>query len=105
MVQQRSKLPAPSTPLAARAIAARKLPLWAQRLDRTVADLRHVQWPATPEEGLRQSLALASLGWRQILDSLRQAHPEASEQEIADQAYRMICGWQRRRDRLTFPRG
>lgn len=83
---------------------SRKLPLWALRLDRTVSSLRHVQYPASPEEGLQQALTLAELGWRQIINNLRQSHPTASERELSDRAYQMVSDWHRIRDRLTFRR-
>ncbi|MGH7229673.1 MAG: hypothetical protein ACREIH_10745 [Nitrospiraceae bacterium] len=85
-------------------IPARKLPLWAQRLDRTMTDLRHVRYPATPEEGLQQALALADLGWRQILDCLRRSNPVVPDQELTDRAYQMVSDWQRIRNNLIFRR-
>jgi hypothetical protein len=80
----------------------RTLPLWAQRLSRTVESLRSAPTPSSPEEGLRQAVLLADLGWRQILSRLRAEHPDWSDREIEDCAYRELENWKRFRDRLTF---
>ena len=81
-----------------------KLPLWAQRLRHTQRSptLDTVSWPASPEEGLLQSLALSDLGHRHWLASLRQEHPDKSAQEVEQLAYDSATKWQDVRNRLTF---
>jgi hypothetical protein len=77
-------------------------PLWLRHLDRVRRELHETVWPASPDEGLRQTLALADLGWRQVFDRLRRRHPHASDHELQARAYRDLCRWQRVRDRLKF---
>ena len=81
-----------------------ELPLWAQRLRRTQRDpiFDATSWPASPEEGLLQSLALSDLRHRHWLASLRQAHPDKSAHEIEQLAYDSATTWQHVRNRLTF---
>jgi hypothetical protein len=83
-----------------------KLPLWAQRLHHNRQDpaLRTTSWPASPEEGLLQSLALSDLGHRQWLASLRHENPDKSAQEVEQLAYDSATRWQGVRNRLTFNR-
>ena len=81
-----------------------KLPLWAQRLRHTqeVPALNTTSWPASPEEGLLQSLALSDLGHRHWLTSLCQEYPDKSAQEVEQLAYDSATRWQAVRNRLTF---
>ena len=81
-------------------------PLWAQPLhhDRRDPALTTTPWPASPEEGLLQSLALSDLGHRHWLASLRQEYPDKSAQEVEQLAYDSATKWQGVRNRLTFDR-
>ena len=81
-----------------------ELPLWARRLRHTQQDpiLDTTAWPASPEEGLLQSLALSDLGHRDWLASLRQEHLNKSAQELEQLAYDSATTWQDVRNRLTF---
>lgn len=78
------------------------LPLWARRLGRSslLSDLPN--WPHTPEEGLRQSLALSDLGHRQLIERGRTDHPGISLDALFDLIYQQICAWQRLRSSLRF---
>jgi hypothetical protein len=78
------------------------MPLWLKRLSLVRHELRNQTWPATPEDGLRETLALADFGWRAILEQVRRDHPTAGGEELQMLAYRMLCRWQRVRDRLRF---
>lgn len=80
----------------------RELPLWAQRLNRTAADLRGSRGPGSPAEGLRQAVELADLGWRQILSRLRAQHPDLTPDQLDEVAYRNVEAWKSQRDRLRF---
>ncbi len=78
------------------------VPIWLKRLSVVSRELREQTWPATPEEGLWQSLGLAEFGWRLMLDRLREDHPAASDEELQRLAYTIVCRVQRVRDRLRF---
>lgn len=79
-----------------------KLPLWARRLGRSSLLSDSPNWPHTPEEGLRQSLALSDLGHRQLIEQCRTDHPESSLDAVLDLTYQQICAWQRLRSSLRF---
>lgn len=78
------------------------VPIWLKRLSLVRHELRNQTWPATPEDGLRETLALADFGWRAILEQVRRDHPTAGGEELQMLAYRMLCRWQHVRDRLRF---
>lgn len=78
------------------------LPLWARRLGRSSLLSGSPNWPHTPEEGLRQSLALSDLGHRQLIERCRTDHPGISLDALLDLTYQQICAWQRLRSSLRF---
>jgi hypothetical protein len=78
------------------------LPLWAQRLGHSRLLSEPPNWPATPEEGIRQSLALSDLGHRQLMERCRTDHPGISLDAVHDLTYQQICAWQRLRSSLRF---
>jgi hypothetical protein len=57
-------------------------PLWLRRLDLVKAELKTVRFPKTAAEGFRQCAELSETARRWFLDSIRQEHPGASEEEI-----------------------
>jgi hypothetical protein len=77
-------------------------PIWLKALERVSLELRKVEFPARAEDGLRMTLSLADFGWRQILHQVRHEQPGASDEEIAELAYRRVCDWQSIRDKLRF---
>lgn len=80
-----------------------KLPLWALRLCHTQRNPTFdTVWPASPEEGLLQSLALWDLGHLHWLASFRQEHSDKSGQEVEQLAYDSAITWHDVRNRLTF---
>ena len=78
------------------------LPLWAQRLGRSSLLSGSPHWPHTPEEGLRQSLALSDFGHRQLIERGRTDHPGISPDALFDLTYQQICAWQKLRSSLRF---
>ncbi len=78
------------------------LPLWARRLGRSSLLSGSPNWPHTPEEGLRQSLALSDLGHRQLIERCHTDHPGISLGALFDLTYQQICAWQRLRSSLRF---
>lgn len=78
------------------------LPLWAQRLGRSSSFSKPLSWPATPEEGLRQSIQLSDFGHRQLIASTRLQHPEASADSVAALAYNTVSTWDRVRSSLRL---
>lgn len=78
------------------------LPMWAQRLGRSSYSSEPSHWPLTPEEGLRQSLALSDLGHRQLMERTRLEHPNLSAEAVQEITYRQICSWQQLRASLRF---
>ena len=59
-----------------------KVPLWLRRLDRVKAELKATRFPRTAEEGFRQCVILSTTALRWFQDSIRAAHPGASEQSL-----------------------
>src|SRR5205823_14000622 len=59
-----------------------KVPLWLRRLDRVKAELKATRFPRTAEEGFRQCVILSTTALRWFQDSIRAAHPGASEQRL-----------------------
>ena len=80
--------------------ANKALPLWAQRLGRSSPFSGPLSWPATPEEGLRQSVHLSDFGHRQLITSTQLQHPEASADSVATLAYNTVSAWDRVRSSL-----
>jgi hypothetical protein len=87
-----------------------QVPLWLRRLDLVKAEMKTVQFPRTAQEGFRQCAELSETALRWFVDSIRQDHPGASEEEIekerrlllarfsAAEARRM-SKWKKERDR------
>ncbi len=78
------------------------LPLGAKRLYRSSSISEQPNWPHTPEEGLRQSLALSDLGHRHLLERTRIDHQNLSLEAIHKITYQQICAWQQLRLSLRF---
>lgn len=78
------------------------LPLWAQRLGRSSPFSGPLSWPATPEEGLRQSVHLSDFGHRQLIASTQAQHPAASANSVATFAYNTVSTWDRVRSSLRL---
>lgn len=57
-------------------------PLWLRRLDLVKAEMKTVRFLRTAAEGFRQYVELSKTMRRWFLDSIRQEHPGASEEEI-----------------------
>jgi len=68
-----------------------KLPLWLRRLDQVKAELKAVRFPHTAEEGFRQCVALSTTALRWLRDSIRDAHPGASEEELEMERRRLLA--------------
>ena len=60
----------------------RELPLWLRRLDQVKAELKGTRFPRTAEDGFRQCVALSTMALRWFRDSVRRAHPGASEERL-----------------------
>jgi len=78
------------------------LPLWAQRLGRSSRFSGSLSWPATPTEGLRQSIQLSDFGYRQLIASIQLQHPEASTSSITTFAYNTLSTWEQIRSSLRL---
>ena len=87
-----------------------QVPLWLRRLDLVKAEMKTVHFPRTAQEGFRQCAELSATARRWFLDSLRQDHPGASEEEIEHERRlllarfsaaqtRWIEKWKKERDR------
>ena len=79
-----------------------KLPLWAERLHRTIPNFSSTIRLSTPEAGLQQAIQLAEWGWQQILQRLKTQNPHLSQQALDRQAYHQLGEWKCIRDRLTY---
>ena len=51
-----------------------------RRLDRVKAELKGTRFPRTAEEGFRQCMMLSTAVHRWLRDSIKDTHPEASEE-------------------------
>lgn len=69
----------------------RELPVWLRRLDRVKAELKGTRFPRTAEEGFRQCVALSTTALRWFGDSIRDAHPKASEEELETERRRLLA--------------
>jgi hypothetical protein len=78
------------------------LPLWAQRLRRSSQFSGPLSWPATPEEGLRQSIQLSDFGHRQLIASTRLQHPNASADSVTTLAYSTLLAGEQVRSSLRL---
>ena len=61
---------------------AKQIPLWLRRLDLVKAEMQAVRFPCTAAEGFRQCAELSETARRWFVDSIRQDHPGASDEEI-----------------------
>jgi hypothetical protein len=66
-------------------------PLWLRRLDRVKAELKGTRFPRTAEEGFRQCMMLSTTAHRWLLDSLKDNHPEASEERLEAERRRLLA--------------
>jgi hypothetical protein len=74
----------------AKSAPVRKLPLWLRRLGRVKEDLKGTRFPPTAEEGFRQCAALSATALRWLADSIRDAHPRASEEQLEIERRRLL---------------
>lgn len=88
----------------------KQLPLWLRRLDLVKAEMKTVRFPRTAAEGFRQCAMLSATALRWLQDSIRDAHPGASEEEVAAEMRlllarfsaaeaRWVAKWRKERDR------
>jgi hypothetical protein len=93
-----------------RSASVHELPLWLRRLDRVKAELKGTQFPRTAEEGFRQCMMLSTTALRWLRDSIRENHPEASEEQLETERrlllarlsaaeYRWLAEWRKERGR------
>lgn len=68
-----------------------KLPLWLRRLEQVKAELKAVRFPRTAEEGFQQCMMLSTAAIRWLQDSIRDAHPGASEKEVETERRRLFA--------------
>jgi hypothetical protein len=85
--KKRMKVPSRKTTTTARNLS--KLPLWLRRLERVKAELKGTRFPRTAEEGFRQCMMLSTTALRWLRDSIKDNHPEASEEQL--EAERRAC--------------
>lgn len=89
---------------------SKQVPLWLRRLDLVKAEMKTVQFPRTAAEGFRQCAELSQTARRWFVDSIRQDHPGATEEEIEQERRlllarfsaaqtRWIKQWKKERDR------
>ena len=69
----------------------RHLPLWLRRLDQVKAELKGVRFPRTAEEGFRQCMMLSTTAHRWLRDSIKDNHPEASEEQLEAERRRLLA--------------
>jgi len=75
----------------AKSAPARELPLWLRRLDRVKVEVKGTQFPRTAEEGFRQCAALSATALRWLEDSIREAQPQASEEQLETERRRLLA--------------
>ena len=68
-----------------------QIPLWLRRLDLVKAEMKTVRFPRTAQEGFRQCAELSETARRWFLDSIRQDHPGASEEEIEQERWLLLA--------------
>jgi hypothetical protein len=68
-----------------------ELPLWLRRLDRVKAELKGTRFPRTAEEGFRQCMMLSTMARRWLRDSIKDNHPEASEERLEAERRRLLA--------------
>jgi hypothetical protein len=74
-----------------RSVRVRQLPLWLRRLDRVKAELKGTRFPRTAEEGFRQCVALSTTARRWLRDSIKDKHPNASEEQLEVERQRLLA--------------
>lgn len=65
--------------------------LWLCRLDLMKAELKTMRFPRTAAEGFRQCAELSETARRWFLDSIRQDHPGAGEEEIEQERRLLVA--------------
>ena len=68
-----------------------RVPLWLRRLDQVKAELKSVRFPRSAEEGFRQCVMLSATALRLLRESIRTAHPGASEEQIELEMRRLLA--------------
>jgi hypothetical protein len=74
-----------------RSAPGRELPLWLRRLGQVKAELRGTRFPRTAEEGFRQCVALSTTALRWLGDSIRDAYPRVSEEQLETERRRLLA--------------
>ncbi|MGH7823763.1 MAG: hypothetical protein ACREQ7_01090 [Candidatus Binatia bacterium] len=74
-----------------RSASVRELPLWLRRLDQVKAELKGTRFPRTAEDGFRQCVALSTTALRWLRDSIRDAHPTASEDKLETERRHLLA--------------
>ena len=88
----------------------KKVPLWFKRLGLVKAEMKTVRFPPTAQEGFRQCAELSATARRWFRQSIRNAKPGASEEEIDKERIRLLARfsvaetrwiekWKKERDR------
>jgi hypothetical protein len=86
------------------------MPLWLKRLGIVKTEMKGVRFPRTTQEGFRQCAELSETARRWFLQSIREAHRGANEEEIETERARLlarfsaaethrIAKWKKERDR------
>jgi hypothetical protein len=88
----------------------KRMPLWLKRLGIVKTEMKGVRFPRTTQEGFRQCAELSETARRWFLQSIREAHRGANEEEIETERARLlarfsaaethwIAKWKKERDR------
>jgi hypothetical protein len=88
----------------------KRMPLWLKRLGIVKTEMKGVRFPRTAQEGFRQCAELSETARRWFLQSIREAHRGANEEEIEKERTRLlarfsaaqthrIAKWKKERDR------
>ena len=69
----------------------KKVPLWFKRLNLVKAEMKTVRFPPTAQEGFRQCAELSETARRWLRQSIQNAHPGVSEEEIEKERIRLLA--------------
>jgi hypothetical protein len=72
-------------------LGSRRVPLWLRRLDQVKSELKAARFPRTAEQGFRQCVMLSTTALRWLNDSIRHAHPGASEDKVETERRRLLA--------------
>lgn len=68
----------------------KQAPIWLRRLDLVRAEMKHVRFPKTAQEGFRQCAELSETACRWFRESIRD-HNSAASEEVIEQARRLLA--------------